>query len=178
MLLWKDYVFVRPAWSTTLTWGQFSQLFLHKFLPITLRENYRRQFDRIQQGSISVTQYGTRWSGPSCYSSASCREREGVRRFLRDSLNRSRYRWPRRLGMRFLFKQLLMFTGVSSWFLHRRKVKGLIRGLVILVGSVVPHLEAEVLLVEANLPGHFIQCSRHLALLQVVVALICLIPTR
>nr|XP_009787759.1 PREDICTED: uncharacterized protein LOC104235647 [Nicotiana sylvestris] len=40
---------------------QFSQLFLKKFVPITLREEYRRVFERLQQGSMIVTQYETRF---------------------------------------------------------------------------------------------------------------------
>ncbi|XP_070035697.1 uncharacterized protein [Nicotiana tomentosiformis] len=42
---WKDYIFTRPIGSPALTWEQFSQLFLEKFLPITLRENYRKQIE-------------------------------------------------------------------------------------------------------------------------------------
>ena len=51
----------RPAGSPALTWDQFSQLFIEKFLPITLREERRHQFERLQQGSMTVTQYETRF---------------------------------------------------------------------------------------------------------------------
>nr|XP_009769263.1 PREDICTED: uncharacterized protein LOC104220145 [Nicotiana sylvestris] len=51
----------RPFGSPALTWDQFSQLFLEKFIPITLREDYQRQFECLQQGSMSVTQYKTRF---------------------------------------------------------------------------------------------------------------------
>ncbi|XP_070025637.1 uncharacterized protein [Nicotiana sylvestris] len=57
---WREYCLSRPSGSPTLTWVQFSQLFLEKFLPITQREDYRRQFERLQQGSMTVTQYKTR----------------------------------------------------------------------------------------------------------------------
>ncbi|XP_070046930.1 uncharacterized protein [Nicotiana tomentosiformis] len=53
---WRDYMLTRPAGSPTLTWDKFSRLFLEKFLPITLREDYRRQFERLRQGSMIVTQ--------------------------------------------------------------------------------------------------------------------------
>ncbi|XP_070047447.1 uncharacterized protein [Nicotiana tomentosiformis] len=56
---WKDYVFTKPVGSPALTWEKFSQLFLENFLPITLRENYRKQFEHLQQGNMSVTQYKT-----------------------------------------------------------------------------------------------------------------------
>ncbi|XP_070046938.1 uncharacterized protein [Nicotiana tomentosiformis] len=41
--------------------NEFSQLFLEKFVPITLREEYRKQFERLQHGSMYVTQYETRF---------------------------------------------------------------------------------------------------------------------
>ncbi|XP_070044918.1 uncharacterized protein [Nicotiana tomentosiformis] len=58
---WKDYMSTRLAGSPALTWDQFSQLFLEKFLPITLREGYHRQFESLQQGSMTVTQYENRF---------------------------------------------------------------------------------------------------------------------
>ncbi|XP_070008323.1 uncharacterized protein [Nicotiana sylvestris] len=58
---WRDYCLARPAGSLALTWDQFSQLFLEKFLPITQRENYRRQFERLNQGSMTVTQCETKF---------------------------------------------------------------------------------------------------------------------
>ncbi|XP_070034238.1 uncharacterized protein [Nicotiana tomentosiformis] len=54
---WRDYILARPVGSPALTWEQFSQLFLEKFLPITLREDYRKQFERLQQDNMTVTQY-------------------------------------------------------------------------------------------------------------------------
>ncbi|XP_070049712.1 uncharacterized protein [Nicotiana tomentosiformis] len=39
---WRDYLLNRQAGSPALTWDQFSQLFIEKFLPITLREDRRR----------------------------------------------------------------------------------------------------------------------------------------
>ncbi|XP_070012971.1 uncharacterized protein [Nicotiana sylvestris] len=58
---WRDYCLARPAGLPALTWDQFSQLFMKKFLPITQRKSYRRQFERLQQGSMAVTQYETRF---------------------------------------------------------------------------------------------------------------------
>ncbi|XP_070036095.1 uncharacterized protein [Nicotiana tomentosiformis] len=58
--LWRDYLLTRPAGSPALTWDQFLHLFLEKFLPITTREERRRQFELLQQGSMTVTQYASR----------------------------------------------------------------------------------------------------------------------
>ncbi|XP_070044999.1 uncharacterized protein [Nicotiana tomentosiformis] len=52
---WNNFVLTRPAGLPAFTWDQFSQIFLEKFLPVTLREYYCKQFERLQQGStISV----------------------------------------------------------------------------------------------------------------------------
>ncbi|XP_070031845.1 uncharacterized protein [Nicotiana tomentosiformis] len=53
---WRDFILNRPPGLPALTWEKFSRLFLEKFLPITLREDYRRQFERLQQSSMTVTQ--------------------------------------------------------------------------------------------------------------------------
>ncbi|XP_070044893.1 uncharacterized protein [Nicotiana tomentosiformis] len=59
---WIDYMLTRPAGLPALTWDQFSQLFLEKYLPVTLREDYRRQFECLLQGNMIVTQYETRFA--------------------------------------------------------------------------------------------------------------------
>ncbi|XP_070041475.1 uncharacterized protein [Nicotiana tomentosiformis] len=56
---WRDYMLTRLAGSPAITWEQFPRLFLEKLIPITLREDYRRQFEHLQQGSMTVTQYKT-----------------------------------------------------------------------------------------------------------------------
>ncbi|XP_070034294.1 uncharacterized protein [Nicotiana tomentosiformis] len=43
------------------TWEQFSQLFLEKFIPITLKEEHHRQFELLRHGSMTVTQYETQF---------------------------------------------------------------------------------------------------------------------
>ncbi|XP_070014188.1 uncharacterized protein [Nicotiana sylvestris] len=55
---WRDYCLAILSGSSALTWDQFSRLFLEKFLPITQSEDYRRQFERLQQGGrVSHMQY-------------------------------------------------------------------------------------------------------------------------
>ncbi|XP_070043181.1 uncharacterized protein [Nicotiana tomentosiformis] len=58
---WRDYLLTRPAGLPALTWDHFSQLFMEKFLPITLREERRCQFKRLQHVSMTITQYETRF---------------------------------------------------------------------------------------------------------------------
>ncbi|XP_070036289.1 uncharacterized protein [Nicotiana tomentosiformis] len=80
---WRDYVFTRPVDLPVLAWEQFSQLFLEKFVPITLREEYRRQFEHLQQGSMTVTQYETRFVDLARHTIVLLpTEKERVRRFI------------------------------------------------------------------------------------------------
>ncbi|XP_070033004.1 uncharacterized protein [Nicotiana tomentosiformis] len=80
---WRDYVFTRPADSPALTWEQFSQLFLEKFVPITVREEYHRHFECLQQGSMTVSQYETRFVDLTRHSIILLpTKKERVRRFI------------------------------------------------------------------------------------------------
>ncbi|XP_070044819.1 uncharacterized protein [Nicotiana tomentosiformis] len=80
---WRDYLLTRPARSPALTWDQFSQLFINRFLTITLREERRRQFERLQQGGMTVTQYETHFLDLARHAILLLpTERERVRRFF------------------------------------------------------------------------------------------------
>ncbi|XP_070039721.1 uncharacterized protein [Nicotiana tomentosiformis] len=96
----------RPAGSPALTWDQFSQLFLEKFIPITLREGYRRLFKSLQQGSMTVTQYETRFVDLTRHVNILLpTERERVRRFIDGLTTLSGYRWPRKPKVIFLSRR-------------------------------------------------------------------------
>ncbi|XP_070036998.1 uncharacterized protein [Nicotiana tomentosiformis] len=80
---WRDYMLTRPAGSPELTWDQFSELFLEKFISFTLREDYHKLFKRLQQGSMIVTQYETRFVDLARYAIILLpTEREKVRKFI------------------------------------------------------------------------------------------------
>ncbi|XP_070054073.1 uncharacterized protein [Nicotiana tomentosiformis] len=80
---WRDYMLTRSAGSPALTWDQFSQLFLEKFIPVTLREEYRRLFECLQQGSMIVTQYETQFVDLARHTTILLpTESERVRRFI------------------------------------------------------------------------------------------------
>ncbi|XP_070034666.1 uncharacterized protein [Nicotiana tomentosiformis] len=80
---WRDYILTRPAGSSARTWNQFSHLFLEKFIHVTLREEYCMLFERLQHGSMAVTQYETRFVDLACHATILLpTERERVRRFI------------------------------------------------------------------------------------------------
>ncbi|XP_070057348.1 uncharacterized protein [Nicotiana tomentosiformis] len=80
---WQEYVQGRRVGSSLLTWVQFSQLFLEKFIPFTQREDFCSQFEGLQQGSMTVTLYEKRFVDLSCDGDILIpTERERVKRFI------------------------------------------------------------------------------------------------
>ncbi|XP_070050611.1 uncharacterized protein [Nicotiana tomentosiformis] len=53
---WEAYERRRPVDAAPLTWHEFSVLFLEKFMPQTRREKLCRQFEKLRQDGMSVTQ--------------------------------------------------------------------------------------------------------------------------
>ncbi|XP_070045607.1 uncharacterized protein [Nicotiana tomentosiformis] len=150
---WKDHVRTKPASSPPHTWDQFSQLFMEKFIPFTLRDEYLKKFERLQQGSMTVTQYETRFVDLARHSVILfSMERERVRRFINGLTFSIRLRMAKHIGDDISFqraeeiaRRIEMLSGQDRWW-HLR------RGLVIFVVAVVPRLEVGVHLVEALLP--------------------------
>ncbi|XP_070022928.1 uncharacterized protein [Nicotiana sylvestris] len=59
---WQSYVLGRPVGSPPLTWGQFTQLFLDRYIPPSEREELRYQFEHLEQVQMFVTDYEARFS--------------------------------------------------------------------------------------------------------------------
>ncbi|XP_070040111.1 uncharacterized protein [Nicotiana tomentosiformis] len=80
---WQSYLLGRPADSPPMTWGQFTRLFLDRYIPPSQREELRFQFEQIQQGQMSMTDYETRFSELSRHALMIFpTEAERVRRFV------------------------------------------------------------------------------------------------
>ncbi|XP_070034494.1 uncharacterized protein [Nicotiana tomentosiformis] len=54
---WETYKRRRPVGAVPLTWQQFSVVILEKFVPQSRRDELHRQFERLHQCDMSVTQY-------------------------------------------------------------------------------------------------------------------------
>ncbi|XP_070049301.1 uncharacterized protein [Nicotiana tomentosiformis] len=66
-----------------MTWDQFTHLFLDKYIPPSQREELRCQFERLEQGQISVIDYEARFSELSRHALMILpTEAEQVRRFV------------------------------------------------------------------------------------------------
>ena len=58
---WRDYISSRPTGSPPLSWTQFTQVFLSKFVPRSEREHKRDEFEGLQQGGMLVAEYEGRF---------------------------------------------------------------------------------------------------------------------
>ncbi|XP_070057350.1 uncharacterized protein [Nicotiana tomentosiformis] len=82
-LLWRAYKEGSPADAASLSWTQFSEIFLREFVPQSLRDAWHTQFEQLRQGTMSVSEYLVRFSdlsrhAPSLVSTV----RERVHKFI------------------------------------------------------------------------------------------------
>ncbi|XP_070041283.1 uncharacterized protein [Nicotiana tomentosiformis] len=57
---WQAYEEGRPADATPPTWAQFSKMFLKEFVPQTLQDACCIEFERLCQGTMTVSEYAIR----------------------------------------------------------------------------------------------------------------------
>ncbi|XP_070053737.1 uncharacterized protein [Nicotiana tomentosiformis] len=66
-----------------MTWDRFTRIFLDKYIPRSQREELRFQFEQLQHGQMSVTDYEARFSELSRHALMIIpTEMERVRRFV------------------------------------------------------------------------------------------------
>ncbi|XP_070035970.1 uncharacterized protein [Nicotiana tomentosiformis] len=59
---WQIHEEGRPADAIPPTWSQFSEIFLKEFVPQTLRDAWHTEFERLRQGTVTVSEYAIRFS--------------------------------------------------------------------------------------------------------------------
>ncbi|XP_070055153.1 uncharacterized protein [Nicotiana tomentosiformis] len=64
---WQSYLLGRPTGSPPMTWSQFTQLFMDRYISPSKREELRYQFVQLEQGQMSVTDYEARFYELSCH---------------------------------------------------------------------------------------------------------------
>ncbi|XP_059285948.1 uncharacterized protein LOC132039492 [Lycium ferocissimum] len=81
---WRSYVECRPVGSPPLTWNQFYQVFLESYIPCTLRESRRDEFNDLEHRGMPVAEYEARFNFSAHYAVKQIpAETERVRRFIR-----------------------------------------------------------------------------------------------
>ncbi|XP_070036493.1 uncharacterized protein [Nicotiana tomentosiformis] len=81
---WRAYELGSRIESASLTWVQFSEIFLREFVPQSLRDAWHTKFEQLRYGTMSVSEYAVRFSdlarhAPHLVSTV----RERVRRFIK-----------------------------------------------------------------------------------------------
>ncbi|XP_070032373.1 uncharacterized protein [Nicotiana tomentosiformis] len=64
---WRVYEEGSPADAASLLWTQFSEMFLREFVPQTLRDAWRVEFEKLRQRTMTVSEYAIMFSELSCH---------------------------------------------------------------------------------------------------------------
>ncbi|XP_070004732.1 uncharacterized protein [Nicotiana sylvestris] len=59
---WRTFEFNSPAKATSLTWTQFSDMFLREFVPQSLRDAWGTEFEHLRQGTMTILEYAVRFT--------------------------------------------------------------------------------------------------------------------
>ncbi|XP_070056813.1 uncharacterized protein [Nicotiana tomentosiformis] len=59
---WRAYELGSQVEEALLNWAQFSQMFMREFVPQSLRNAWRTEFEQLCQGAMSVSEYAVWFS--------------------------------------------------------------------------------------------------------------------
>ncbi|XP_070054155.1 uncharacterized protein [Nicotiana tomentosiformis] len=59
---WRAYELSSLDEAASLTWTQFSEMFLREYVPQSLRDAWRAEFEQLRQGAMIVSEYVVRFS--------------------------------------------------------------------------------------------------------------------
>ncbi|XP_070055464.1 uncharacterized protein [Nicotiana tomentosiformis] len=99
---WRANEMGSPSELASLTWVQFSKIFLREFVPQSRRDAWRVEFAQLRQGTISVSEYAVRFSDLARHAHALVATvRECVRRFIEGLMHDIRFSMARELDVLF-----------------------------------------------------------------------------
>ncbi|XP_070011414.1 uncharacterized protein [Nicotiana sylvestris] len=127
---WRTYKLDSPDEAASLTWTQFSDMFLREFVPQSLWDAWRAEFEHLRQGTMTVLEYVIRYTSLARHAlalvSSVC---ERVRRFIKGLIPSIRSSMTRELEMDISYQQVLSITRRIEG-MHARDIKiGRPRGL-------------------------------------------------
>ncbi|XP_070048895.1 uncharacterized protein [Nicotiana tomentosiformis] len=93
---WSSYELGSPVDTASLTWTQFSNMFLREYVPKSLKDAWRAEFEQLRQSAMTVSEYAVHFSNLSRHAPALiatvrervCRFIEGLHPSIRLSLAR------------------------------------------------------------------------------------------
>lgn len=84
---WRSVLAPRPVGSPVMIWEQFTEVFLERFMLYSLWDSRQDEFDRSQQGSMSVSNYDAKFHAWSRYALSSIPIKfEKIWHFAKDSV--------------------------------------------------------------------------------------------
>ncbi|XP_070031774.1 uncharacterized protein [Nicotiana tomentosiformis] len=99
------------AEAASLIWTQFSDIFLTEYVPQSLRDVWRAEFEQLRRGSMTVSEYAVWFSDLSRHAPALVTTvRERVRRFIEGLLPSIRFSMARELEMDITYQQVVVIA--------------------------------------------------------------------
>ncbi|XP_070015361.1 uncharacterized protein [Nicotiana sylvestris] len=125
---WRTYELDSPDEATSLTWTQFSYMFLREFVPQRLRDAWCTEFEHLRQGTMTVSEYAVHYTSlarhvPDLVSTI----RERVCRFIEGLIPNIRSNMARELEMNISYHQVVRIArrieGIHAREIEERKAK-------------------------------------------------------
>ncbi|XP_070040667.1 uncharacterized protein [Nicotiana tomentosiformis] len=117
---WQSYLLGRPAGSPPVTWGEFTQLFLDRYIPPSKKEELWYKFGQFEQGRMSVTDYEERFSESSRHALMILpTDVERVRRFFVGLHSGIRANMAREVEMGTSYQLVVMIARRIEGYRHR-----------------------------------------------------------
>ncbi|XP_070034338.1 uncharacterized protein [Nicotiana tomentosiformis] len=119
---WRAYELGSPAEIASLTWTQFSNMFLREYVPQSLRDAWHVEFEQLCQGYITASEYAVWFSDLSRHEPALVVIiRERVHRFI-EGLNPSiKFSMAPELDMDIAYQRVVGITRRMEGMLTRER---------------------------------------------------------
>ncbi|XP_070012915.1 uncharacterized protein [Nicotiana sylvestris] len=105
---WHTFELDSPDKAASLTWTQFSDIFQREFVPQSLRDTWRAEFEHLRQGPMTLFEYAIRYTRLARHAPALVATvRERVHRFVEGLIHSIRSGMARELEMDIPYQQVV-----------------------------------------------------------------------
>ncbi|XP_070025848.1 uncharacterized protein [Nicotiana sylvestris] len=119
---WRTYEIDSPNEAASLTWTHFLDMFMREFVPQSLKDAWRAEFEHFCQGVMTVSKYAIRYTRLDRHAPALVAiVRERVRRFIEGLTPPIRSSMARELEMDISYQQVVSITRRIEVMLTRER---------------------------------------------------------
>ncbi|XP_070035076.1 uncharacterized protein [Nicotiana tomentosiformis] len=119
---WRAYELGGPAEAASLTWTQFSDMFSGEYVPQSLGDSWRAEFEQLCQGSMTVSEYAVRFSDLARNAPALVATiREWVHQFIEGNSPSIRFSMAQELEMDITYQQVVGIARILEGMLTRER---------------------------------------------------------